>query len=398
MTFREDGEGLNDRAERLDHDVQTAQKTLHQARERRMNLLEQELADTRERLDQMQASFDALRDRPPSEPPNIKPPSPLTNLARALPVLLPVGMIAMLGFAIGQGSARRSPLRRLPSPPTTMSQARMTGSASTRGATYDSIISTSSRIRWNSKVRSATGINIPAGSECRIEGSFTSNGTLLIRSDIEVWCGDKLVYEKGAYTGPEAVVSVDEYASAGSSFVYNLDVEDLHRPAFDKRSMASIDTEAHLAIISRDVSDPFQLELEVNPVSVPTASSGPLFNLLRPSNTVPSARLARSAHVVNATGSAPVASGEKCSVKVIPATPRSGWSCRTFIRCGDKAIYGEQRTGYAECSGNDDSLQIRDLGNTLEDGDAKLEADFSKGKILLSDNDTTVWSVTLQLD
>lgn len=399
MTFREDGEGLNDRAERLDHEVQMAQKTLHQARERRLDLLEQELADARERLDRMQGSFNSLRDRPSSDAPAPRVSSPLTNLAKALPVLLPVSMVAMLGFAIGHSSARKHP--RMPLFKKTSivaNHARMTGSASTKGASYDSNAETNARIRWSGKVRKAAGIDIPVGSDCRIEGRFASRGSLLARADLEVWCGDKMVYEKGVYTGPEAVVSVDEYAAEGGSFVYNLDVEDLHRPGFDKRAMASIDTEARVAVISRDIAGAFRLEIDVDPVSAPVASSGPLFNLHRPAGAAPSTRVARTAHVVRTSGSAPVGSGEKCTVEVVPATPRSGWSCRTFIRCGDKAVYGEQRTGYTECSGDNESLQIRDLGFTLEDGDAKLDGDFAKGTINLTENDTATWSVDIKLD
>lgn len=44
MTFREDGEGLNDHAERLE-ELEMAQKTLNSACGGRLQHLEQELAD-----------------------------------------------------------------------------------------------------------------------------------------------------------------------------------------------------------------------------------------------------------------------------------------------------------------------------------------------------------------
>jgi hypothetical protein len=395
MTFREDGEGLNDRADHLDHEVFQAQKALNDARGKRLDLLEQEMADAQDRLNRMQASLNALRDTPPSSTP--KAPAPLANLARAMPVLLPVGMVAMLGFAIGHSSARKAPRYPLFKTTAAANHARMTGSASTRGASYGGT-EASTRIRWNGKVRKATGIDVAVGTDCRIEGRFASRGAHLAKADVEVWCGDKMVYEKGVYTGPEAVVGVDEYAVQGGSFVYNLDVEDVLRPGFDKRAMASIDTEARVAVISRDVAGAFRLEIDVEPVSAPIASSGPLFNTPRPSSAVPSARVARTARVVRATAGAPASSGDKCTVEVVPATPRSGWSCRTFVRCGDKALYGEQRTGYTECSGDDSNLQIRDLGFTLEDGDAKLDADLGKGTLTLSENDTSTWTVELKID
>lgn len=395
MTFREDGEGLNDRAEQLDHEVLLAQKALGDARGKRIDLLEQELADAQDRLNRMQASLQGLRETPAST----KGPSPLANLARAMPVLLPVGMVAMLGFAIGHSSARKGPRYPLFKKNVVVANhAKMTGSASTKGSSYGSASEANTRIRWGGKVRKASGIDLPPGTDCRIEGRFASRGAHLAKADIEVWCGDKMIYEKGVYTGPEAVVSVDEYAAEGGAFVYNLDVEDLQRPGFDKRAMASIDTEARVAVISRDIAGAFRLEIDVDPVSAPIASSGPLFNTPRPSSASPTTRVARTARVVHASGAAPVSSGEKCTVEVVPATPRSGWSCRTFIRCGDKALYGEQRTGYTECSGDDGQLQIRDLGFTLEDGDAKLDGDFAKGTVSLTENDTATWAVELKLD
>lgn len=399
MTFREDGEGLNDRAERLDHELHTAQQTLNGARERRLQHLEHEVADAQDRLNRMQVSLRALRDE--QSPTPASRPSPLVNLAKAMPVLLPVGMIAMLGFAIGHNSARRHhgghSFPSMSKRTVVGNNARMTGSASTRGSSAGGGTEATARIRWNAKVRKASGIDLPVGSSCRIEGRFNSQGALLSTANLEVWCGDKLVYDKGTYSGPDAVVSVDEYATDGS-FVYNLDVEDVRRPGFDRRAMASIDTDAHVAVISRDIGESFRLDLDVEPVAAPVASSGPLFNTPRSAAAAPHARIARTARVVSTSGAAPVSSGEKCTVEVVPATPRSGWSCRTFIRCGDKAVYGEQRTGYAECSGSDDKIQIRDLGFTLEDGDPKLEGDLAKGTLSLHEDDTTTWTAQLKVE
>lgn len=394
MTFREDGEGIHDRAERLDHDLETAQKALHGARERRLEHLEHEMADAQERLNRMNLALRALRDD--QAPPR---PSPLAQFAKAMPVLLPVGMVAMLGFAIGHSSARRHhagfPLSKKSA---LVTNAKMTGSASTRGSSIGGTTESTARIRWSAKVRKATGIELKTGATCRIEGRFNSRGALLATSNVEVWCDDKLVYDKGVYSGPDAVVSVDEYATDSGAFVYNLDVEDVRRPGFDRRAMASIDTDAHVAVISRDVGEPFRLELDVEPVAAPIASSGPLFNIPRAASAAPHARIARTARVVETSGKAPVASGDRCTVEVVPATPRSGWSCRAFVRCGDKAVYGEQRTGYADCSGSDDSIQVRDLGFSLEDGDPKLEADLGRGTLTLHEDDTSTWSAQLKID
>lgn len=407
MTFREDGEGINDRAERLDHELEMAQKSLNDARERRMQHLEQEMADAQERLNHMQATLRVLkgeqnrdaREFEPAPPVEARTrPSMLVSLAKAMPVMLPVGMVAMLGFAIGHGSARKHhpsyPMSKKSA--VTATSARMTGSASTKGTASGP--ETTARVRWEAKVRKSTNLDIPAGTSCRIEGRFTSRGAYLAGANVEVWCGDKQVYDKGIFTGPEAVVSVDEFATEKGAFVYSLDVEDTQRPVFDKRATASIDTDAHVAVISRDIGETFRLELDVDTVATPVASSGPLFNSVRPGSAAPHARLARAAHVVSTSGAAPVSSGEKCTVEVVPATPRSGWSCRTFVRCGDKAVYGEQRTGFGDCSGDDSSLQIRDMGFTMEDGDPKLEADFARGALSIHEEDTKAWKVQLKLD
>ncbi len=402
MTFREDGEGLNDRSDRLDHDLQMASKSLNEARERRLQHLEHELADAQDRLNRMQQSMRILRDDqgPPAAPPatlfSAGPSAPMAAIAKALPVLLPVGMVAMLGFAIGHNSGfRRHSMMQMRRAPL---NAHMTGSTSTRGLSETGASEANARIRWNAHVKKASGLDLAPGSACRIEGRFGSRGAHLASADVEVWCNDRLVYEKGTFTGPEAVVSLDEYATDNHAFVYNLDLEDTTRPAFDKRSTASIDTDAHTAIISRDTGNTFRLELDVEPVAAPLAASGALFNVPRAASAAPHARIARTAHVVSATENAPVASGDRCTVEVVPATPRSGWSCRTFIRCGEKAVYGEQRTGYGECSGSDDKIQVRDLGFTMEDGDPKLEADFARGIVTLHEEDTANWNAQFKLD
>jgi hypothetical protein len=394
MTFREDGEGLKDRAEDLDHEVIMAKKALEDARGRRIDLLEQELMEAQQQLSRMRASLDALRDAPPPAPERRLPVAPLANLARAMPVLLPVGMVAMLGFAVGHNSARKVPCGVMAKRPVAAVQAKMTSSASTMGMSTGSEAEVSTRLRWPAKVRSSSGMALPVGTECRIEGRFVSQGARLVRSDVEVWCGDKMVYEKGVFTAPDTAVSIDEFKTPSGAYLYNLDLEDVSRPGLDKRSMASIDTEARVAVISRDVSPMFRLELDVEPVSTPVASSGPLFPVQGEGEGI--TRAVHAARVVHTSGAAPVSAGDQCTVSVIAATPRSGWSCRTFIRCGDKALYGEQRTGYTDCSG--DVAQIRDLGYSLEDGDPHLEADLARGRVTLTENDTVTWGVELRLE
>lgn len=409
MTFREDGEGLNDRADRLDHDLLAAQKTLNEARERRLQHLEYELSDAQDRLQRMQASLRQLRGddvAPPSSPPPAASPraGSLAGLARALPVLLPVGMVAMLGFAIGHSSARKHrhhvpTLSKTTTSYGAVTSAKMTGSASTRTSPAASDSHTASiHVKWPARVRKATGLALPVGSSCTIEGDFTSRGQHLRTANVRVRCGDKLVYEKGNYSGATPQVSVDEYTVEGGSFVYNLDLEDDSRHVYDKRSMATIDTDARTAVLYRDTGDTFRVELDVDPVAAPTASTGSLFNTTRSASQAPSTRLLKHAHVVSTSGSAAVLNGQKCTVEIVPATARSGWSCRTFVRCGDKPLYGEQRTGYSDCSGPDDKLEAHDHGFTMEDGDPKLDIDLAKGTVHVFEEDTQTWSATLKID
>jgi hypothetical protein len=408
MTFRTDGEGPNDRAERLDHELNLAQQALSEARDKRILHLEVELQESRERLDRMQNAIGMLRGAPLHEnspvsdenhvhvPPPGQAPTvsrPLAGFARALPVLLPVGMVAMLGFAIGHGSARRHNQFRphRPSPAMAAGVAQTVARSSAEG---EHSVAT----RWSAKVKKASGINLSAGSACHIEGDFSAQGGAVTASNVEVWCGDKLVYEKGNYANRTPMISVDEFATdeTPSTEGYHLDLEDSSHDSYDKRSQASIDTGARVAVIWRDAAPAFRLELEVNPASVTSEGSDSLFG-----NNIPRASFAhttRSGQVVATNGTSGVSNGARCTVEVMPASPRSGWSCRALVRCGDKAIYGEQRTGYGDCSGSGDSLQMHDRGYTMTDGDPKIDADLGKGIVNLSDNDTSNWNVTIKLD
>ncbi len=406
MTFRTDGEGPTDRAERLDHELNLAHQALSEARDKRIQHLEVELQESRERLDRMHGTLNTLKGAPfrgdapviedqPVAPGPLPPPAPsrpLAGFARALPVLLPVGMVAMLGFAIGHSSARRHNMYRPGHVPSVSAMNVGGGQSVARSAEGEHSVAT----RWTAKVKKATGINLAVGSMCRIEGDFSAHGGVVTASEVEVWCGDKLVYEKGNYANRTPMLSVDEYQADESTEGYHLDLEDTTRDSYDKRTQASIDTGARVAVLWRDTNTSFRLELDVNPTSVTSENAESLFGANIPRASFP--RTARAGQVVATNGASGVANGARCTVEVMPASPRSGWSCRALVRCGDKAIYGEQRTGYGDCSGSGDSLQMHDRGYTMTDGDPKIDADMGKGIVNLSDNDTSNWNLTIKLD
>jgi hypothetical protein len=407
MTFRTDGEGPNDRAERLDHELNLAQQALGEARDKRIQHLEVELQESRERLDRMHSTLNVLRGAPfredgpviddqpvapPGPPPGPMPPRPLAGFARALPVLLPVGMVAMLGFAIGHSSARRHNQFRPGHHPS--ASAMSVGGQSVARSSGEAERSVTTR--WSAKVKKSTGISVGVGSSCRIDGDFSAHGGVVTASDVEVWCGDKLVYEKGNYANRTPMLSVDEFQADETTEGYHLDLEDTTHDSYDKRTEASIDTGARVAVLWRDTAPAFRLELDVNPTSSTAEGAESLFGANIPRASFP--RTARVGQVVATNGASGVSNGARCTVEVMPASPRSGWSCRALVRCGDKAIYGEQRTGYGDCSGSGESFQMHDRGYTMTDGDPKLDADLGKGIVNLSDNDTSNWNVTIKLD
>jgi hypothetical protein len=405
MTFREDPEGPQDRADRLDEELHDAHRVLHEAREKRLAHLEYEIAHTQEHLGKMQQTLRQLRDEPPTgRPPPAALSSGVSGFAKILPVLLPVGMIAMMGFALGHSSARRNAVRvaqrAAMAKQASVFQAGTLGTISqggligeVRGASTGNV-----SLTWTARVKRATGVSIPVGTTCTLSGDLASDGAQLTGADVSLTCGDKVVYRKGDYNGISALMSVDEFPAAGGGFGYNLHLEDTTRPSYDRRTQASIDTEARLITVWRDTGTPFKIELDLDEALARShAQASPLYPATARAVAV-GARVTRTGKVVSANGASSVSPGARCTVQIAPATQASGWSCRAFVRCGGKSLYGEQGSGYTECTGQAASLRARDVGFTMDDGDPRLDADFAAGTVNVTDNDVNSWSVSVKLD
>ena len=394
MTFRIDGEEIPEKAERLDQELDQAQKSLREAREKRLSYLEIEVADAQDRLRQIQGAMEGLRGAPRARPqPSL------------LPVLLPLGMVALVGFGFGHVSMRRG---------AALSRHTDTGALSGRSpdrvqkgglvapsdeASTDATPQQVS-VRWSLHLKRAQGLALGVGASCALEGDFSSDGEALDASNLSVECDGRTLYRKGDFAGSTVQLDVDEFPSeTRDSFRYGLLFQDRTTGGADRRSEAAIDTEAHTAVIWREAAPSFRLEFEVDDALATTfEQEGPLFRATRRLGVGAAPFVTRQARVQQVTGQAAVQPGARCSMELMPALTRSGYSCRLFVRCGDKVLYGGERTGFADCMGSPENLQAEDEGFSMEDGDPKLHLDLAAGTLSVTDNDLTSWSVSLQLE
>lgn len=390
MPFRDDGEALHDRGDRLDGDLASAKKAYEQAKERRLNHLEEEVVAAQERLRQMQATLGELREGKPAP----KAPSKL------LAVALPIGLIGLMGFAFGQVSgkcaarkaAQRAAAASMMAPPT-VAGARFGGLEAASGPHVSSV-----RVTWKATVKQASGVPLQHGDACSIEAEMGSTGSMVEWANVRVLCGERVLYKKGDYVGSVTNMGVDEFPGAEpGSFGYNLMLEEHTTLDADKRSQVSIDTEARTAAIWRDKGAAFRVELDIaSPLALTHNQAGPLFTSTRFHEADLKNRQTFQARVTQATGQAPVAQGATCTVNTVPDTPNPGGSCRVFIRCGDKAIYGGASTGFAACTGKGATLDAVDNGYTMDDGDPRLHLDMAAKQITVTEQDVSSWSVTLR--
>lgn len=107
--------------------------------------------------------------------------------------------------------------------------------------------------------------------------------------------------------------------------------------------------------------------------------------------------------VDSAEGAAPVAVQDRCELEVLPVDrypAGSSFNCQVRVRCNGQAIYGDHDSnGYVFCAVRDGLPEMAlDVGGTAASSDPILEMVVSEKRVVVSDDDPTVYSFTVALD
>lgn len=249
-------------------------------------------------------------------------------------------------------------------------------------------------IEWPAKVLRAEGKSLRRGARCTVQASLESDGAEHLNASVDVTCGDEVLYRWADSLGSGMQMrdcNVGETPGSAGVFLHTLTCSDLG--ARTGRPQLSLDTEGHSAVVWREAAPTFRVELAV---SGDGRAPGPPLGVQNEGAAAAFAPVVRTARVTNVSGSAPVARGAACEVRV---EPRPGnQNCRTVLRCGTAILYGNRSSnGFNACELADGAfVRVRDDHTTAEGGDPRLDFDLAAGRIVVGDDDPT-WEATLQL-
>lgn len=249
-------------------------------------------------------------------------------------------------------------------------------------------------LTWPAKVVRAQG-KLRRGARCAVQARLESTGASL-DAEVDVTCGDEVLYRWADPLGSGMQMrdcSVGETPGPGGTFLHRLTCSDLG--ARTGRPQMSLDTEAHTAAVWSEGAPSFRVELAV---SGDGSTPGPplVFQDGEGADAVAFAVVDRAARVTSVTGTAPVARGASCRVRI---EPRAGnQNCRAEVRCGTSVLYGSRASnGFNVCELDGGAfVSVRDDRTTAQGGDPRLTFELASGRLVVGDDDPT-WEATLTL-
>ena len=249
------------------------------------------------------------------------------------------------------------------------------------------------RVVWRGRVDEATGVALPAGAPCTVEGAFSPGGDGAVARGLTIACGGQEVYRAGPEAAAGASASLREGpVHGGGGHVYMLSYRD-ERPTQPTR--VTVSTLGHTARVWREGDGAMQVTLFVHDVS--EAREGERLGG-RAAAREPSFAgvVERSGRVTAARGHAPVALGARCELAVRPV-----WefpeNCRVALRCGSTWVYGASEAGYLTCEvQNGRPVAALDENTTDQGGDPRIT--WRGRRVVVSDfTEAGEWSLDIAL-
>lgn len=250
-------------------------------------------------------------------------------------------------------------------------------------------------LSFPAKVKTVTGKALRRGARCTIQAGLDSDGATL-DAEVDVTCGDEVLYRWADPLGSGMQMrdcSVGETPGPGGSFLHRLTCSDLG--ARTGRPQLSLDTEGRSAVVWSEGAPSFRVELTV---SGDGRTPGPPLAMQDEGGAAADsfAAVEKVARVASVTGTAPVARGASCRIRVEPRA--GGQNCRAELRCGTTALYGNRSSnGFNHCVVEDGSfVRVVDDRTTSQGGDPRLTFDLPARRLVVGDDDP-MWEATLTL-
>lgn len=392
MDYRDERDALRERVENLQQDLDRAKQDLAENqgddRQARIAALERQVAEVQRLGDALRGELDALRGGPP--------PRPGGTAAKIIYALLAT-VLAGAGWVAIRTAPPSPPVRApvvpavvevprpveipvpAPPPPPVPETAAPTQPAG------------EATVQWKAKVTGATGSAVAPGSACVVEAQLAGGAEGILVPRLTVTCGDRRLYDSREPLEGMSVFGSEveeDAADAEGQNLYALVYEDKGART-GKRAQVSINGTQRAGSVWSDSSPAFRVDFAMPYQSEPVRAEPLLASTAR--------ALRREGVVTAVSGSSPVRTFARCSLRVTPL--RKQERCLARLRCGSEVLYGKGTTGVAKCTveGND-ILRVIDESPTPSGGDPRIDVEPASGKVVVSDEiGATRWSVTIDL-
>jgi hypothetical protein len=266
VTFRDDREVLKQRARDLENSLAEAERELEQRRDAVAHAakLEVELAQARDLLRRSEILVPAR-------------PSPESSRAAGVSIALVLGFSAMAGMFVVRGTSNKRP-SYVPAPILRMPPALSAGITDApfiaspvpiRPATADEPAEV--KARFSGKVKQASGMKLPAGTDCELTAVLRSNEN----HEVTIRCGRHELYSSTHLLEGMAQLSSEARQIDGAKPDYAQATLVWHDVGTRTglRTQAAVDSQQRVAIAWRDSHPAYRVEIDIEPRSAPYRGS-----------------------------------------------------------------------------------------------------------------------------
>lgn len=245
------------------------------------------------------------------------------------------------------------------------------------------------------------------GDECRVESAIAPSGTGLGVDRLAVRCGETTLYDSAAPTTSFVVSSQSGGAlerrapEVGDEerLVYLLQYQDQGMRALPMAQIV-LDTQRHQARLFRSPESEGAVVLDVDVWSAPVAGP-PLVAATRAQRYPFPAVVSRGLTLRSVEGAAPIqrADAPSCSLEIRPEPEGSSFSCRVLVRCGVAILYGANISGYNRCEVEEGAPVRAHDPVAYSDGDPELRFDLGEGTLFVRDDPPEgAWRATFGIE
>ena len=405
----------------------------HGALRERVEALERDLAETREKLEtrsqnasfyearakQLERQLEAAQKELASEaPPRSSPPSsqgsspqgssPQRSSPQRSSPIIRMALVISAAMSAGVGFILLQPAAEPPGPVVTVGPPSATSSLPDPAVAAPVAPPAPRAVTHPARVREVQSWPpLRPGDECRVESALSPRGAGLGVGRLAVRCGDTTLYDSTARASGFVMSSQSGGALERRApelgdeqrLVYLLQYQDQGMRALPMAQI-TLDTQRHQARLFRSPESEGVVVLDVDSWSEPVAGA-PLVAATGAQRYPFSAVVERGLTLRTLEGAAPIqrADAPSCSLEIRPEPEGSNFSCRVLVRCGAQLLYGTGTTGYNRCE-VEDGVPVRAHDPVAyTDGDPELRLDLGEGTLLVRDDPPEgAWSATFAIE